>query len=103
VEAGLELGAVVGLDDLDTEGQPCQDVVQELDGGLLIAAGVEAPDAQPGAVVDGGELVVLGPAPALWGRGERFRRVLAVCGFGDADGFDELDVDLDAVAGQLLP
>jgi hypothetical protein len=37
VEAGAELGPVVGLDDLDPEREPLQDIVQELDGGLLVA------------------------------------------------------------------
>jgi hypothetical protein len=38
VEAGAELDPVVGLDDLDPEGEPLQQVVQELDGGLLVAS-----------------------------------------------------------------
>ena len=38
VEAALELGAVVGLDALDGEGQLLEDVVDELDGGLLVVA-----------------------------------------------------------------
>jgi hypothetical protein len=41
VECALELGAVVGLDDLDTERQFLEDVVEELDGGLLVVAGVD--------------------------------------------------------------
>jgi hypothetical protein len=36
VEHGTELGAVVGLDDLHLEWQALQDVVGELDGGLLV-------------------------------------------------------------------
>jgi len=36
VEGGLELGAVVGLDALDSEGQLGQDVVEELDRRLLV-------------------------------------------------------------------
>ena len=59
MEAGAELDAVVGLDDLDSEGQAFQHVVEELDGRLLVELGVDAQDPQPGAVVDGGELVVL--------------------------------------------
>jgi hypothetical protein len=39
VEQGLELGAVVGLDDLDPEPEALQDVVDELDGRLLIELG----------------------------------------------------------------
>jgi hypothetical protein len=84
VEAGAELGPVVGLDDLDPERQPLQHIVQELDGGLLVELGIAAQHAQAGAVVDGGELVVrLG----LGGAGQRL---------------DEPDVELDAVAGQGL-
>ena len=55
----------VPLDDLDPERQPLQHIIQELDGGLLVALGVDAQHPQPDAVVDGGELVVL---PSL-GRG----------------------------------
>ena len=36
VEGALELGAVVGLDDLDGEGELGNDVVEELDGGCLL-------------------------------------------------------------------
>lgn len=50
---------------------------------------VDAQHSQAGAVVDGGELVVLVAAPAAAG-----------CDAGD--GLDELHVDLDTVAGQLL-
>jgi hypothetical protein len=39
VEACSELGAVVGLDDLDPEREPRQDIVEELDGGLLVELG----------------------------------------------------------------
>jgi hypothetical protein len=79
VELAGEFGAVVGLDHLDWEGELGQEIVEELDGGLLVAAGIDAEDPEAGAVVDGGELVV----------------ALA----GGADGGDELDVDLDLVAG----
>jgi hypothetical protein len=48
---------------LDLEGQLGQRVVDEGDGGLLIAARIGAEHTQPGAVVDRGELVVL-PLPA---------------------------------------
>jgi hypothetical protein len=41
VEGALELGAVVGLDDLDPERQLLEDVVEELDGGLLVGGRVE--------------------------------------------------------------
>ena len=59
VEARLELGAVVGLDRNDPEREPLEEVVEELDGGLLVALGVNAQHPDAGAVVDGGELVVL--------------------------------------------
>jgi hypothetical protein len=39
VEAGAELDAVVSLDDLNPERQALQHIVQELDGGLLVALG----------------------------------------------------------------
>jgi hypothetical protein len=42
VEARAELDAVVGLDDLHGEGEPLQDIVEELDGGLLVELGVDA-------------------------------------------------------------
>ncbi len=38
MEVGLEFGAVVGLDDLDLEGQALEHVVDELDGGFLVAS-----------------------------------------------------------------
>ncbi len=49
----------VGLDSLHLEGQFGQGVVDEGDGGLLIAARVGAQHPEPGAVVDRGELVEL--------------------------------------------
>ena len=58
VEAGLKFGAVVGLDLLSLEGQPGQRVVEELDRRLLVGARIGPQDAQPGAVVDRGVLVV---------------------------------------------
>jgi hypothetical protein len=82
VEAGAELDPVVGLDDLDPEPEPLQHIVQELDGSLLVAPVIDAQHAQPGAVVDGGDLVVLAAWARPWERG------------------DELDVELDPVAGQ---
>ena len=50
VEARLELGAVVGLDRLDPEREPLQHVVEELDGRLLVALGVDAQHPDAGAV-----------------------------------------------------
>jgi hypothetical protein len=46
VELGLKLGAVVGLDGLDPEWQPFQDVVSELDGGALVEPRVDPEHAQ---------------------------------------------------------
>jgi hypothetical protein len=66
----------------DVEGQALEHVVDELDGHLLIEAVVDPEDAQPRAVVDGGELEVL----------------LARAG----DRGDELDVDLNPVPGLRL-
>jgi hypothetical protein len=51
MEAGLEFRTVVGLDLLDLERQPGQDVVEELDRGLLVGAGVGAKHPQSGSVV----------------------------------------------------
>ena len=79
VELGAELDPVVGLDHFDAEGEPGEEVVEELEGGLLVEPGIGPEDAEAGAVVDGGELV---EAFAL-----------------GADGGDELNVDLDPVAG----
>src|SRR5260370_26494079 len=82
VEAGLELGAVVGLDLHDLEGQLLEDVVDKPDCGLLVEAFVDPQDSEASAVIDGGVLVVL-LADSL-------------------DGLDELDVDLNGVARLLL-
>src|SRR5262245_23461203 len=57
VEARLEFGAVVGLDHLDAEREPPQDLVQEADGRSLIARVVNLEHANPGAVIDRGELI----------------------------------------------
>ena len=83
VEQGAEFGSVICLDDLDHEGESLEHVVDELDGRLLVEGPVDTQHAEPGAVVDGGELEVL-----LVGR--------------SLDGLDELHVDLDLVARELL-
>jgi hypothetical protein len=59
VECALEFGPIVRLNDLDLEGELGEHVVEELDRCLLIAPVIAAENAQPGAVIDGGELVVL--------------------------------------------
>ena len=61
------------------EGQALEHVVDELDGHLLVESVVDPEHAKPGAVVDGGELLVL----------------LARAG----DRRDELDVDLNPMPG----
>src|SRR6266566_8854542 len=82
MEGGLELGPVIGLDLLDPKGELLENIVSELDRGLLVQLPVDLENPQPRAVIDGGELVVL----------------LAHA----TDGVDELDVDLNGVARQLL-
>ena len=57
VEVGLEFGAIVGLDGLDAERQPPEDVVDEGDGRPLIADVEDFQHANPGAIVDRRELV----------------------------------------------
>lgn len=84
VECGAEFLAVVGLDLLDLERQLGEDVVDELDGGLLVVARVGAEDPEPGAVIDRGVLVVA---------------LLPAC---LAQWLDELHIDLELVAGALL-
>jgi hypothetical protein len=86
VEGGLELRAVVGLDLLDLERQPRQDVVEELDRGLVVRAGIDPQDAQPSAVVDRGVLIELS---------------LSLVGVG-SDRLDELDIDLELVTRPLF-
>jgi hypothetical protein len=44
VERGLELAPVIGLDRLDLEGQLLEEVVDELDGRLLVQAVIGAKD-----------------------------------------------------------
>ena len=57
VKVGLEFGAIVGLEDVDAERQPPEDVVDECDGRPLIARVKDFQDANAGAIVDRGELV----------------------------------------------
>src|SRR5215211_7638094 len=60
----------IGLHALHLKGQFRHHVVDEGDGGLLVAAGVDAQHPEPGAVVDGGELVELAPATGPRSLGE---------------------------------
>ena len=80
VEAGLELGAVVGLDRPRPGTGASRGRSRRTGSRSSGRCGVDPQHADAGAVIDRGVLVVL-----LAGPGERF---------------DELDVDLDAVAGQ---
>jgi hypothetical protein len=57
VEVGLKFGAIVGLHDVDAEGQAPEDVVDEGDGRPLIARVKHFQHANPGAIVDRRELV----------------------------------------------
>ena len=57
VEVGLEFGALVGLNGVDAERQPPEDVIDEGDGRPLIAGVVDLQHADPCAIVDGRELV----------------------------------------------
>jgi hypothetical protein len=56
VKARLELGAIIGLYDVDAEGSSAKDVVDKSDRGCLIARIVDLEHANAGAVVNGGEL-----------------------------------------------
>jgi len=67
MELRLKLRPVVGLNDVDAEGQPTQDLVDEPDGRPLVAGIVDFEHANAGAVVNGGELIqpLLGTRNAL--------------------------------------
>src|SRR2546429_5577773 len=67
MEAGLELGAVVGLDLHDLERQLLEDVVDKADSGLLVQALVDPQNAQAGGRRGGGGQVVV-PSPPPVGR-----------------------------------
>lgn len=57
MELGLELGAVVGLDDVDAEREALPHFVDELDSPALIAAVVHLQDSNARAIIDRGELI----------------------------------------------
>src|SRR5258708_1585840 len=57
VEAGLELRAVIGLDDENAERKPPQHLIDEANGRGLVAGVVDLQHADPGAIIDGGELI----------------------------------------------
>jgi hypothetical protein len=77
VEVGLELGALVGLDDHEREPPP--NFVDELDRRRLVAAVVDLEHPDAGAIVDGRELVEATPSAG--------------------DPLEELDVHLQPMAG----
>src|SRR4029453_17687901 len=79
VEMGLEFGAIVGLNDVDAEGEPPEDVINEGDRRTLIARVEDFKHANAGAVVDSGELI---EAPAR-----------------SRDPLEKLDVDLQTMPG----
>jgi hypothetical protein len=56
-EAGLELGAIVRLDDQHPKGEPRDDLVYEPDGRQLVAGIVDLEHSNARTVVDSGELV----------------------------------------------
>jgi hypothetical protein len=56
MEARLELGAVVGLDNEDSEGQAPKDFIDKSDGGGLVARVADLKHPNPRAIVDRGEL-----------------------------------------------
>lgn len=58
VEGTLELGSVVGLDDLDLERELLEHLVDELDRHFLVVSRVDPQHPDPGAVIDCGELIV---------------------------------------------
>ena len=82
VEFGLELGAVVGLDDEHSKRQTTEHFVDEPDGGALVARVVDLQDPNSGAIVNGGELI---EPPARPG-----------------NSFQELHIELQSVTRQWL-
>ena len=56
MEPRLKLGTVIRLHDVDSERQAVQDVVDESNGGGLIARIIELEDPDPCAIVNRGEL-----------------------------------------------
>jgi len=57
VEAGLELGPIIGLDHKVAKGQPLNDFVHEADRGSLVAGIADLEYTDAGAIIDGGELI----------------------------------------------
>src|SRR5688572_21326440 len=57
MEARLEFRSVVGLHDVDSEGQSTNNLVDESNSGALIARVVDFQNSNSSAVIDGGELI----------------------------------------------
>ena len=78
VEAGLELGTIIGLDHKYAKGQPPNDLVHEADRRSLVAGILDLEYADARAIIDGGELI-----EAL---------------LGAWDSLEELDIQLQAMS-----
>ena len=98
VEPGLELGAVVRLQHLDTEREPLSNLVQETDCCALITPIVDFQNPDAGAVIDSGELVeaLTGPWDALQ---ELHVHLQAVSGLGLLIAFPALTMRLVLLIG----
>ena len=57
MKLGLKLGAIVGLDDVHTEREPSQDLVDKPDRRALVTRVVDLEDANARAIVNSGELI----------------------------------------------
>ena len=79
MELRLELCPIVRLQDVDSEWEPLPNAVKEADYGALVAGIIDLQNSDPGAIVDGSELIK------------------ALCRTRDA--LEELHVHLQAVAG----
>ena len=71
----LSVAAVVGLDDVDLEREFLEDVVEELDGGLLVVLREDPQHSDAGAVIDRGVLV----EPLLTGPGRGSMNLTSIC------------------------
>src|SRR5262245_21918521 len=63
VKLRLKLATVVGLHDVHAEWESAEDLVDEQLGRALVARVVHFQDADPGAIVDGRELIEASPRP----------------------------------------
>jgi hypothetical protein len=78
VRAGIEIGTIVGLHDMDPKRETAQDVVHEPNSRALIARVKDLQHPNAGAIIDGGELIE--PPLTTW------------------DPFEKLHVHLEAVS-----